>query len=165
MSLFLIHHRARMNEFLLKVLWDVQLIHCYVVLHDGVDDSYYILCNGVDTPGLLGCPKSTQKGLPSFQLDISVPPISPPHPHPTPPYPQGKPHIQALLFFSKADKFIPTVCAQTGAFIQAPRHKKDGGPSANTRRGLLGVGVWTRYPVPHPHNGSPQLSLAGNRRG
>ena len=74
MSLFLIHHRARMNEFLLKVLWDVQLIHCYVVLHDGVGDSYYILCNGVDTPGLLGCPKSTQKGLPSFQLDISVPP-------------------------------------------------------------------------------------------
>ncbi|KAI7795401.1 hypothetical protein IRJ41_018531, partial [Triplophysa rosa] len=43
-------------------------------------------------------------------------------------------NIQAFLFFSKSDKFIPTVCAQTATFIQTPIDRASRA-SANARTG------------------------------
>lgn len=50
------------------------------------------------------------------------------------PRPRGTDNIQAFLFFSKSDKFIPTVCAQTGTFIQTPIDRATRA-SANARTG------------------------------
>lgn len=49
-------------------------------------------------------------------------------------HPPRRQRIQAFLFFSKADKFIPAVCAQTLAFIQLPIDRAKGA-SANARAG------------------------------